>query len=277
MASEFGSDSSGISFLYEFDVGNTLVENFGSNVLRVSSQAVGDFDKGNVTTESTREVWRSADVLTEQEIVLKAELKTQIDTFAILGHNFTEGAVVRIQANIDDVWIAPPFNQVVVVDSETQNIVLANNGFGADYEYYRVTVLDPSNPCGYIEIGRLIGGRAFTFTNDEDISDSYQIGYNDESERMRTQGYFRASNENVTVRTFSANIAKIFTITGNDANFRGFRAMRSYVKTTRPFLVILDRENVETLNMWGQFNDLPNESFGVNQFATMPIKIEEVF
>lgn len=271
------ANGKGISFLYEFDLGNKLAENFGSNILRVSSQAAGDFDKGNITKESTREVWRSADVLTTQEIVIKAELKTQIDTFAILGHNFTPGAVVRVQANIDDVWVAPPFNQVVIVDEEVNNLVIANDGFGAEYEFYRVTILDPANPCGYVEVGRIIGGRAFTFTQNEDITDNYQIGYKDESESMRTQGYFRASNENVTVRTFSANFSKLFSITGQDDNFRGFRKFRKYVKTTRPFLTILDRDNVRTFNMWGQLTDLPSESFGVNQFASMPISIEEVF
>lgn len=271
------ADTQGISFLYQFDLGNRIVDNFGSNILSVSSQADGDFDKGNVTTESTREVWRSNTVLTTQEIIIQAEIESEIDTFVILGHNFTEGAIVKVEANIDNNWIAPPFSQQVVVDSEIQNIVLANDGFGSDYEFYRVTVLDPTNPCGYIEIGRIIGGRAFTFTNNEDITDTYRIRNTDESEKMRTQGYFRASNENVLVRTFSANFEKLFSITGQDDNFRGFRSMWKYVKTTRPFLTILDRSNVETFNMWGQFTDLPDESFGVNQFVNTPITIEEVF
>lgn len=271
------ASKNGISFLYSFDLGNKLFENFGSNILRVTSTAIGDFDKGNITRESTREVWRSDNVLVQHEIVIKAELKTQIDTFAILGHNFSPGAIVRIQANIDDVWIAPPFNQVVAVDEEVNNLVLANDGFGADYEYYRVTILDPSNPCGYLEVGRIVGGQAFTFENNEDITDSYSIGYTDESESMKSQGYFRASNENVTVRDFSANFSKLFSVTGQDDNFKGFRALRKSVKTTRPFLTILDRDNVRVLNIWGQFTSLPSESFGINQFASFPIKIEEVF
>lgn len=271
------SSSKGISFLYNFDLGNTLVDNFGSNVIRVSSQAVGDFDKGNITTSSTREVWRSADALTTQEIVIKAELKTQIDTFVILGHNFTLGAVVKVEANIDDVWIAAPYTQQVAMDEETQNLVISNDGFGADYEYYRITILDPSNPCGYVEVGRVIGGRAFTFTNDEDITDTYNVGNIDEAEKMKTQGFFRASNENVLRREFSANFSKLFSVTGQDDNFRGFRKMWKSVKTTRPFMTILDRDNPTVLNMWGQLKALPNESFGINQFASMPISIEEVF
>lgn len=267
----------GISFLYEFDLGNRIVNNFGSNILRVTSQAVGDFDKGNVTAESTREVWRSSDVLAIQEIVIQAELETEIDTFAILGHNFTAGALIKVQANIADNWVAPPFEQILTVDSEIPNIILANNGFGAAYEFYRVTILDPSNPCGYVEVGRIIGGRAFTFINNEDITDTYQVGYKDLSESMRTQGYFRASNENVIVRSFSANFSKLFSTTGNDTNFVNFRKMRRSVKTTRPFLTVLNRDSVRDFNVWGQFTSLPDDSFGVNQFASMSVKIDEVF
>jgi len=267
----------GISFLYSFDLGNRLVDNFGSNVIRVSSTKTGDFDKGNVTSESVREVWRSDNVLTLQEIVIKADIKSEIDTFAILGHNFSIGAVVKVEANIDDVWIAPPFSQQVVVDEEVNNIILANGGFGGEYEYYRVTVLDPSNACGYIEIGRIVGGQAFTFENNEDITDTYKIANVDQSEKMKTQGYFRASNENIIVRSFSANFSKLFSVTGQDDNFRGFRRLWKTVKTTRPFLTVLDRDNTQIFNVWGQFKSLPDESFGINQFVNTPVSIEEVF
>lgn len=271
------STTQGISFLYNFDVGNRDINNPGVNVLRVTSTATGDFDKANVTTESVKHVWRSVDSLGLHEIVIKADIKSQIDTFAILGHNFTAGAVVKVQANIDDVWIAPPFSQQAIVDTETNNIIVANDGFGADYQYYRITVLDPSNPCGYLQVGRLIGGRAFTFINNEDINDSYGISYKDESESMATQGYYRASNENVTVRKFNASFSKIYTVTGQDTNFRNFRKMFKNVKTTRPFLTILDRGTPTTFNIWGQLTALPKESFGINQFTSFPISIEEVF
>lgn len=267
----------GISFLYSFDLGNRNVNNPGVNIVSVSSQAVGDFDKANLFTDSTRQRWRSTDVLTEQTIVIKADLKANIDTFAILGHNFTNSAVVRVEANYNNSFVAPPFSQVVPIDETSENLVLANEGFGGEYEYYRVRILDPANPCGYVEVGRIVGGRAFTYTNNEDITDNYRIRYRDESERMRTQGYFRASNENVLTRQFSATFQKIRTVLPDNENFLQFREMFKTVKTTRPFLTILDRLNPRVFNVWGQLDNLPDESFTINQFVNYPISIEEVF
>lgn len=271
------ASNQGISFLHEFDLGNRDINNPGVNIIRTSPTAVGDFDKANLTEESIREVWRSADVLTPQEIVIKAEIVSDIDTFAILGHNFTTGAIVRIEANIDDVWVAPPFSVVVTVTEDDNNIVFANDGFGGQYTYYRVTVLDPSNPCGYIQIGRIVGGRAFTFTNNEDIVDNYRVRNVDYSEKMKSQGFFRISNEVILGRELSVNFQKLYTIEGQNTNYIGFKKMFKSVKTTRPFLTILDRDNTATLNLWGQLTQLPSESFGINQFVSFGINIEEVF
>lgn len=267
----------GISFLYSFDLGNRDVENPGANIISVTSQAVGDFEPANMFEDSTRRQWRSADSINEQIIVIKADKKSQIDTFAILGHNLSETAVVRVEANVNNNFVAPPFSQVIPVDTESENLVLANDGFGGEYEYYRVRILDPANACGYIEIGRIIGGVAFTFEGNEDITDDVNVKHIDESESMRTQGYFRASNENVLVRQVDVNFSKIKTVTGENDNYLAFRKMFKTVKTTRPFLLILNRVDPTILNMWCQLTDLPSERFGINRFVDMPLSMEEVF
>src|SRR4051812_11265271 len=100
--------SQGVSFLYKFDLGNRNISQPGANILSVTSTATGDFDKANLTTESLRQVWRSASILTWQEIVIEAELSSNVDTFAILGHNFSPDAVIQIQANISNSFTAPP-------------------------------------------------------------------------------------------------------------------------------------------------------------------------
>lgn len=267
----------GISFLYDFVLGNRNVENPGQNIISVTSQAVGDFDKANLFIDSTRRRWRSSNVLTEQQIVIKTDIEKEIDTFAILGHNFTPSAVVRIEANFNNEFTAPPFSQVVPVDEDTENLILANDGFGAAYNYFRIRILDPGNPCGYVEMGRVVGGEAFTYQNNEDITDDYRVINNDESETMKTQGYFRASNENVVVREFSANFQKIKTELPDNQNFIQFRRMFKSLKTTRPFLMVLDRDNPNVLNMWCQFTKLPDFAYTVNRFVNYPIRIEEVF
>lgn len=267
----------GISFLYAFDVGNRDIENFGANVLRVTSTAQGDFDKGNITTESVKHIWRSANSLTLHEIVLKADVVAELDTFAILGHNFTGNAVVRVQGNYDDEWTAPPFNKIVPIDEDSNNLIVCDDAFGGEFTHYRVTILDPSNPCGYLEVGRVIGGRAFTFVENEDITDNYTIDHDDKSESMQTQGYYRASNENVIVRSFKGSFSKLSTVIGKNDNFKSFRKMFKTIKTTRPFLTILERDNPQVFNIWGQLKDLPSESYDVNKYVSYSINVLEVF
>lgn len=268
------SITTSIAFLYKYDLGNRHVDVPTQNIIYVSSTAVGDFSIANITTDSIRHKWRSNTVLTAQEIIIKAEKKSNINCFAILGHNFTDAASIIVQANISNNFLAPPVTKVA---AWSKNNIIIPTEFGGEYEYYKITILDPANPCGYIEIGRVIGGQVLQLNNNEDITDSYSIGYKDMSEQMKSQGYSRVSNENIIQRTFSSSFAKLHTEIGNDANFQNLRAFFQNVKTIKPFLTILDMENPYKFNIYGLLQDIPDESFGVNDFVNFPLKIEEVF
>lgn len=263
-----------ISFLYNFDLGNRHIDVPGINILYVTSTAAGDFAATNILTDAIRHKWRSATAMTKQEIIIKAELKSNINCFAILGHNFTESALVQVQANVSNNFLAPPVTKIFVFNKDNMIIPTA---FGGQYEYYKITILDPSNPCGYVEIGRVVGGRLLELDNNEDITDSYKIGYKDMSETMKTQGYFRASNEDIIQRTFDASFSKIHTGIGQDGNFNKLRTFFQSVKTIKPFLTILDYKNPYKFNAWVQLTDVPDESYGVNDYVSFPIKMEEVF
>lgn len=264
----------GFSALHNFDLGNLNRLNPGSNILSVTSTAAGDFDKANLTRDSVKQVWRSADVVSWQEIIIEAEVESDIDTFAILGHNFTETAIVQIQANISNNFLAPPVTKTMVWNE--QNMV-ETSSFGGEYSFYKVRILDVANPCGYVEIGRIVGGRAIIMQNNEDIVDDFSIGYKDMAKRMETEGFFRASNENVKVRTLSVKFRKLYSIIGFDENFRALRQMYLTVGITRPFLALADRNQPALCTIWGLLEDIPDESYTVNQFVDQSVKIKEVF
>lgn len=263
----------GFSFLHQFDLGNRLTENFGDKIISVTSTAAGDFDKSNMYRDSSRLRWRSSGVAT-QEIIFQADISSEIDTFAIIGHNFSDSAAVILEANTTNNFVAPPFT--AVIPYAEANMIHAS-ALGSDYEYYKLTIIDPANPCGYIEIGRVVAGRAFIMQADEDISDSYSISTADKSKKMATEGFFRASNENVLVRSFSASFQKLDTRTGSDDNFQGLRTFFKNVRTTRPFVAILDRDNPSLFNVWAQLNSIPSENYGINQYVNMSFQIEEIF
>lgn len=268
------STKTSISFLYSFDLGNPHVDVPDQNILYVTSTAIGDFHVSNITRDALRHKWRSNSVLTMQTIIIKAEKKSNLDCFAILGHNFTETALIKVEANIANNFLAPPVTKIGVWAKD--NIIIPTS-FGAQYEYYKISILDVANPCGYIEIGRVVGGKLLSLIKDEDITDNYKISYKDLSETMKTQGYFRASNSNIIQRNFDANFSKLHTEAGNDENFNALRTFFHSVKTIKPFLTILDITDPYAFNMWGQLTDIPDEAFTVNNFVSFPIKIEEVF
>lgn len=262
------------SALYQFDVGNYKRTTPGSNVISVTGTAAGDFNKANLTNDILRQVWRSEDVLDWQEIVIEADQSTAIDTFAILNHNLTESAVINLQANIGNNFLAPPVN--LFLPWNKLHIVYTT-ALGASYKFYKIRILDPTNPCGYIQIGRIVGGRALTMQVFEDITDDVKIGWKDQAKQMATEGFFRASNENVKIRTLDVKFSKLYTVATKNANYLGLRALFDYVGTTRPFLAIPNRDDPSFNCIWGQVKDIPDESFTINGFVSFPLKVEECY
>lgn len=264
----------GISFLYNFDIGNRNVDDPAIDIIESTETAEGDFAPENIWTDSVRHTWRTAECITPQYIVMKAQIKSKLDTFAILGHNFSADAIVTVEGNSSNDWNAPPVS--ITNSANPDNHIIAEE-FADSCEYYRITVLDPGNPCGYLEFGRVVGGRAIIMENYEDITDSYTVTYKDNSETLETLGFFTESNENITSRDLSCSFSKLYTTDGYDSNYVNLRAMFKVVKKTKPFLTILTRSNPNKLAIWGQLKSIPNDTFTVNDFVSMALSIREVF
>ncbi len=264
----------GISFLYQFDFGNRDWLNPGSNILSVTDTRDGDFDKANLTTESLRQVWRSADAVGWKEIVIRAEQISKIDTVGILGHNLTDEAVIQIQADYSDAFIVPA--ETKTIPWTKRNIALTSE-FADEYEYYKIRILDPANPCGYVQVGRIVGGRAFTFGNNEDINADFSIGSEDMADQMKTEGFFRVSNERVKVRTLSVKFSQVLTIAESDDNYLGWMEMADDVGVTRPFLTILDRDDPGFGLFWAQMGKIPEIGYTINRYASWSMGVSEVF
>ena len=264
----------GISFLYNFQIGNRNVDTPDIDIIDHSPTAEGDFAPENIWTDSVRHTWRTADSTTPQFIVIKAQEKSKIDTFAILGHNFTEDAIVIIEGAGDDNFVGATTRVTTIANPD--NIVLTD-GFFEECLYYKITVIDPTNGCGFLEFGRVVGGQAIIMENDEDITDTYTVNYKDNSETLETLGFFTESNENITSRDLTCSFSKLYTVEGKDGNYINLRKMFKVVKKTKPFLTILDRKNPSKLSMWGQLKSIPNDSFTVNDFVSMSLGVREVF
>jgi hypothetical protein len=267
--------SVGIKFLYNFSVGEYDYTAPGANVLSVTSQAAGDHDKKNLTTTPLRETWRSdEDISVWQEIVLEAnDLTSVCDTFALLNHNLTELAVVQVQPSMTtDFTGAPTFTMTW---SEKHMVLLQD--VGVAYNYWRFRILDPTNPCGFIELGRIVAGRSFAFQDDEDISDEIQLAQEDLAYKTRTEGFFRAFNERVKVDKLSIRFGKLKTAAGENTNYLGLVRMLKNVGETYPFLTIVDPADQQFILHWGVIEQLPSRSFGINRYVDLSLQIQEVY
>lgn len=265
----------GIKFLYQFSVGEYDQLNPGSNVLSVTSTAAGDFDKANLTTTPLRETWRSLNVSVAQEIVIEAnDLTNSVNVFAILNHNLSPDATVLLMANTVNNFAAPA---VTLAFSYNEKHLVIAQDFGTPYRYFKIKIVDPTNPCGYVEIGRILAGKAFTFTQDEDITDDFSISGRDLAYKMDSEGFFRASNERVQVDKLSLKFDRLNTSSGLNGNYLGLRTMVKFVGETLPFLTVLDPADPYFEVVWGQIDALPSRSHTVNRYTSLQFDIQEVF
>jgi hypothetical protein len=268
------ADTSGIKFLFRFSVGEYDQLNPGDNVISVTSQAAGDHDKKNLTTTALRETWRSAGVGTQEIVIQANDLTDAPDVFAILNHNLTEDAVVTLYGSTTNNFASPALT--ISFTWHEKHMVITQD-FGTTYEYYKIKIIDPTNPCGYFEIGRIVAGLAFTFSVNEDITDDFNIGTDDLAYKMKSEGFFRASNERVKVDRLQIRFDRLRTDAGFNTNYVGIQGMLNFIGETLPFLTILDPDDPYFSVIWGQVDTLPSRTFSVNRYTSMSFAIQEVY
>lgn len=268
-------NTTGIRFLYLFSVGQYNLQNPGVNVISVTDTATGDFNKKNLTTNSLRETWRSADVTGFKEIVIQAnDINDNVDCFALLNHNITETATVQLLASQSLNFSGAPVN--VTIPYNPGNMVLLQD-LGTPYRYYKIRILDTENTCGFIEIGRIIGGQALTVTNNEDITDDITVTPTDMAYQMDSEGFFRASNQRVKVDKLDISFKSLVTYAPDNINYLALKSFVYYVGITIPFLTILDPNEPGFVIQWGLLDTMPAFSFGISRYVSVPLTIDQVF
>lgn len=265
----------GIKFLYAFSLGNYKFDNPGGNISSVSPGSAVGHPPVNLTTTPLRETWRSgSDISNFQDIVIESDSTAEAqDLFAILNHNLSSLAVVQIQGSQTTSFTGAP--TVSVPWSEKHMVLLAS--FGTPYRYYRFRFLDPSNECGFVEIGRIVAGKALTITENEDITDDIQIAQDDMAYTTNTEGFFRAFNKRIKIDRLSMRFSKLSTRPGQNVNYLGLLEMFKTAGKTFPFLTVVDPEDQDFEIIWGVFDNVPSRSFGINRYVDMPLSITEVY
>ena len=128
---------------------NNLFDNFTPSV---SSEAT-NYGVENAQNISLDKVWRTTDDATEYVTIDAGAGETlTIDSIAILEHNLTNAAVIKIQMNATDAWGAPSVDETI---TWREGIIMHYLAASSTYRFARLYFEDDANTDGYIEIGRI--------------------------------------------------------------------------------------------------------------------------
>jgi hypothetical protein len=268
------ANTTGIKFLYSFTAGDYDYLNPGGNVVSVTSTAPGDHDKLNLTTPALRETWRSTGVADFQEIVIATTDRTiSPDCFAVLNHNLTSLAVVTVTGS----QTLDFTGGVEVAMLWTKKHMVLLQDYGVAYRYWRFKILDPTNGCGFIELGGIRIGKTLTFINNEDITDDISVTPSDKAYKTQTEGFFRAFNQRVIVNQVQVNFSQLITTSNGGDNYTALSTMFDAVGETFPFLTIVDPADQRFFMTWGVIDTLPSLTFGINRYLTAQLTIQEQY
>ena len=135
---------------------NNLFDNF---VLDVLSEAT-NFEIENAQNISLDKVWRTTGLANETVTIDAGAGNTlTMDSFAIVKHNLTSSATIKIQMNATDSWVGPSVDETVTWRKK----IIVHYFTSASYRFARLIISDATNTFGYIEIGRIFEGEFLQF------------------------------------------------------------------------------------------------------------------
>lgn len=174
-----------------------------SNVLFLSSKWVdeqttvsassvqGLLSAENVQTMRPDQVWRATGAAAEY-LLLVHDSDIPMEAAILVATNFGTGCQLRLRRsnNLANLTVAPEVDTGLVSawpasGKPTEDdwpayfsIIFTNDQ--DSYRYTRIDIIDPSNPDGYVEVGRLFAGPAFVPADNIDVNWSFGLDSPDE-------------------------------------------------------------------------------------------------
>lgn len=118
-----------------------------------ANSAVVNYPVTNILDSRLSRIFRTSSSTTA-EIVFDAGSAVTVDSVCIAAHNITSSVTtLKFQGNASDVWTSPSIDETLTWDAD----IITKDFTGGSYRYWRIQVIDGTNPDGYIEIGRAGG------------------------------------------------------------------------------------------------------------------------
>jgi hypothetical protein len=171
--------SDGVALELRFGTGTHVATSLGTDLGFAASDYTGAVTYTAAQIAIHNEEWVLIDLLTEDAI----------DSFALIfdqmvGIKFTEEATLTLQANNTDSWDDPDVSQSLTID---ENFSTVTHFFSSDqnYRYWRLKIIDPSNPNLYVELGKIYLTKATQLGQGPEIGLKYSI--NDLSKNTKNE------------------------------------------------------------------------------------------
>jgi hypothetical protein len=214
-----------------------LWDNEIDNYTLTPSTAAANFPATNLQDLRLSSQWRTTQILA-QSIVIDAGVGNTITAAAaaIVSHNLTAGATIRIQGNAADAWAMPTLNEAFAWDADLMVVFFTS----AAFRFWRFYFDDAANPDGYIRIGRLFLGTYLQIDNEparnfnEEHLDSTRTQYSPTG-----QAY---SDEGILIRQY-ALIFGFLSQTEKD----NFQAMFASIKRAKSLILLIDENQTTEL------------------------------
>jgi hypothetical protein len=172
-----------------------------------------------------------------QRIVFDAASDLTLTCVAILGHNLTSAAVVRVEGNAADSWGAPTLSVTVDPDAE---ILLAYLPAGSSFRYWSVYIDDPTNPDAMLSVGKISG---YVHWSCEDVPDRpVVVGAEDSSVEDTTVTGQTYSDTGVVARTYELSLGLM-----KDSTRQALAAVYVSVGRRTPLILVPDERNMDRL------------------------------
>ena len=160
--------SDGGTFELLWDTGASSATSIGA--------AIG-FDTSADDTGSTSYTGADIAIHTEESVTIDIKTTDDVDSFVMffdpnLGNRLTQQAVVKLQGNHADVWASPVVSETLTFD---EDIGVYSKFFTTkqSLRYWRVQIVDPTNPDLYVQIGKIVLSDATTLTRQPEIGFSF--------------------------------------------------------------------------------------------------------
>jgi hypothetical protein len=253
--------------------------------ISASSEAAGDFQAVNMKSDIVEQVWKATGQTSEWFQVDCGEGYARLfDTIALINHNLTTSAVVRVKG-YGGSYDLPPSNWASVPVFATlempegggeENLYwIAPSVPTESFRYYRVEIEDPTNP-NPIQIGRFVGGAALVFQQ-ENFSARFQYAERNFKDEQSINGFTTISNNRALKKLLKITLPSIDAI--GKQNFSGLRRYTRYSRDTLKALVIPDPTMPYMYSVFAKLREVPSYDMnyldGQTQYADIVLEFDE--